>query len=260
MMKENDFIHFDLNFYQSCFMTCQHIKKGQAVETEDKVITSCGLSIPFFNTIFIKPPESYSFHDWNKDTKTFADKKLRYQLLIPDYAEQPDNELLAKHQLNFDEKLPAMVFDSHQSTLSAPPIYDQLVIKTVVDQQTFEDFRAIAGPAFDMPDFVGERILTKAFVLENRVNSFVGYLSGKPVSTSMLFVSEGVAGIYWVATETSMRKQGLGEALTYHASQEGLKSVERYCVLQASKAGESVYQKMGYQTIYHYNKYLCVND
>ena len=259
-MKEKDFIHFDLNFYQSFSMTCQHIRKGQAVETEDKIITSCGLSIPFFNTIFFKSPESYSFHDCNKAVENFSDKNIKYQLLIPDYAKQPSNDILANHQLHFDEKLPAMVFDSHQSTLNAPSIYDQLVIKTATDQQTFEDFRAVAGPAFDMPDFVGERILTEDFILENRVKSFVGYLSGKPVSTSMLFVSEGVAGIYWVATETSMRRQGLGEALTYHASQEGLKSAEKYCVLQASKAGEPVYQKMGYQTIYHYNKYSCVND
>ena len=255
----NDFSNFDLNYYHSNKLICQNIKKGQTAEYEDKIITSCGLSIPYFNNIFFKSPKLCSYYNWNEATDCFSKKKLSYQLVIPDYAKQ-DATLLAKHHLSYDERMPVMVFDSSQSNLHSPQAYEQLTIKKVNNQQTFEDFRAITGPAFDMPDFVSERIITEDFVMEDDVTAFIGYLSGKPVSTSLLLISHGVAGIYWVATQADMRNKGLGEALTYHASLEGLKSAVRYCVLQSSKSGEPVYRKIGYQTVYHYNKYLCSNN
>jgi GNAT superfamily N-acetyltransferase len=76
---------------------------------------------------------------------------------------------------------------------------------------------------------------------------FFGVLrDGRPVATSMLYLADGLAGIYCVATLPEERGKGLGA----HATAEALRVAQglgyRVGVLQSSPAGHSIYLQLGF--------------
>lgn len=69
---------------------------------------------------------------------------------------------------------------------------------------------------------------------------------GQIVTTSMLYLADGVAGVYCVATIPDERRRGLAA----HATAESLRQVReigyRVGVLQSSPAGHAVYRRLGF--------------
>lgn len=81
------------------------------------------------------------------------------------------------------------------------------------------------------------------------VRHYLGYLDDKPVATSSLFLSAGVAGIQFVSTLREARGKGLGAALTLAPLLEARAMGYRVGVLQSSELGYPVYRRMGFQQV-----------
>ena len=69
---------------------------------------------------------------------------------------------------------------------------------------------------------------------------------GVTVATSMLFLAEGLAGIYCVATREEHRKRGLGAHVTAEPLRIASTLGYRVGVLQSSSAGHPVYLGLGF--------------
>jgi predicted acetyltransferase len=80
------------------------------------------------------------------------------------------------------------------------------------------------------------------------------------VSTSLLFLAEGVAGIYFVATIPEARRRGIGFAITIKALKEAREMGYWVSILQASKMGEPVYRKIGFQEYCKISSYIWMNE
>jgi predicted acetyltransferase len=76
---------------------------------------------------------------------------------------------------------------------------------------------------------------------------YLGLLDGKPVATSLYYLGEGIAGIYFVATLSEARNQGIGYAITQKSLLDARELGYRVGILQASSMGKPVYLKLGFK-------------
>jgi len=77
---------------------------------------------------------------------------------------------------------------------------------------------------------------------------YLAYRDDVPVATATIFLAAGVAGVYFVMTVPTARRQGIGAAITHHALREARDSGFPYAVLGSSPAGRSVYESLGFRT------------
>jgi GNAT superfamily N-acetyltransferase len=76
---------------------------------------------------------------------------------------------------------------------------------------------------------------------------YLGFHEGIPVSTSMLFLSDGVVGVYFVVTHPDHRKKGYGSELTLAVLRDGRRTGYQTSVLQATSMGEPIYRRIGFK-------------
>jgi predicted GNAT family acetyltransferase len=78
----------------------------------------------------------------------------------------------------------------------------------------------------------------------------------EPVATAMVYESDGVASLQWVGTVPAARGTGLGALVTEMVTNLAFARGASSCSLQASPMGASVYHRLGYETMYHYEEYV----
>lgn len=97
-------------------------------------------------------------------------------------------------------------------------------------------------------------------IFHSQYRTYLALLNDKPVGTSQLFLSEGVAGIYNVTVLPEARHQGIGSAITLAPLLEARKLGYQIGVLQASTHGYSVYRRLGFQDMGNLSLYLWENE
>jgi len=165
---------------------------------------------------------------------------------------------LIAHGLTFRESFATeMAADlmALQENLITPP---DLTIIPVKDREALKKWIHIASIGFGVPaeaedvwyDFFAEA----AFDLPFR--TYLALLEGKPVGTSQLFTSAGVAGIYNVTCVPEARGQGVGAAITLAPLLEARTMGYHVGILQASELGYKVYRRLGFQDYGKLSVYL----
>jgi ribosomal protein S18 acetylase RimI-like enzyme len=89
---------------------------------------------------------------------------------------------------------------------------------------------------------------------------FLGYLDGKPVSTSLMYLGAGVAGIYCVATLLEARRKGIGTEMTLQPLLKAREMGLKIGVLGSTDIGYGVYRRIGFEErwtmgVYEWNKH-----
>ena len=76
---------------------------------------------------------------------------------------------------------------------------------------------------------------------------YIGISDGKVVSTLMLYLSSGVAGVHAITTLPEFRSRGFALAISRTALIDAYELGYRVGVLKASEMGERVYRKLGFE-------------
>lgn len=140
-------------------------------------------------------------------------------------------------------------------------INDDLEIICVEDNDFLRKWIHVATSGFGMPSEV-EDIWYGFFsetVFDNPFRTYLAMLNGKPVGTSQLFTSGGVAGIYNVSSIPEARGQGVGSAITLAPLLEARDRGYRVGILQASSMGYNVYRKLGFDDFGKLSVFLWEN-
>jgi predicted GNAT family acetyltransferase len=120
----------------------------------------------------------------------------------------------------------------------------------VNDQKTLETWCRVSGTGFGVPEQAIPSII-EWLTIETRMKQplrlYLGLLNGKSVATSMYYLAEGVAGIYFVTTLPEARNKGIGFAITQKPLLDAREQGYRVGILQASELGKPVYLRLGFK-------------
>ena len=166
--------------------------------------------------------------------------------------------LLAHGAERLEHDLPAMAMDLRHlnDSVSAPA---ELEIEHVTGVKGLERFISAFAAGTESPDEMSAAFLRinagAGYGRERGWRHYVGVLSGKPVATASLHLSDGVAGINAVGTAPNARRLGIGTAVTLAALRYAKGQGYRIAALKSSDMAYEMYRKMGFEKCYKYAIY-----
>ncbi len=90
------------------------------------------------------------------------------------------------------------------------------------------------------------------------VRAVLARLDGTPIGAALVFLSHGIAGVYWVAVLEEARGRGIAFAITQSVTNLAFDLGAANVQLQASTMGEPVYRRMGYEELYRARLHIGV--
>jgi hypothetical protein len=133
--------------------------------------------------------------------------------------------------------LPHMALQPGAPTAGTPAVRDATPDELPAAQ-------ALVQEAFEFVPWDDSEVLSPP-LLDGRTRVFLVDDGGAPAATALAHDAGGVTGVYLVATGKGSRGKGLGEAVSWAATRA---FPGQPAVLQASRMGFPVYERMGYQT------------
>jgi ribosomal protein S18 acetylase RimI-like enzyme len=136
--------------------------------------------------------------------------------------------------------------------LPEPALPAGLVVERVEQAADVADYVDAYASSFGVGPEIRDAVVKAESGLRTdlgRLIRLVGRVDGRPVATSAVVISDGVAGLYWIATDPEYRGRGIGAALTAEAMAVGRQYGASVCTLQASGLGEPVYRRLGFTPV-----------
>ncbi|MBI1331643.1 MAG: GNAT family N-acetyltransferase [Armatimonadetes bacterium] len=148
-------------------------------------------------------------------------------------------------------KTPAMAVDLAELNQTAMP--DGYTFHRLMPHQDARPWMRAAEESFQVPYAVCEILCSFEGESEGRpdddVQFFMAMCEDEVVAVSALVLADGVAGMYCVGTLPDHRGKGLGAHLTAEPLRLARNLGYRVGVLQASKLGYPVYERLGFRTV-----------
>lgn len=176
-------------------------------------------------------------------------------------ATKPENiqELFKKNRIKHIERNSLMHCD--MTNLDENHTFpEDLFIKEVDDIKSLKEWTKLYTICFGYTDGISNFTLNAHadLFLDKKIpgKHYIAYLNDKPVGTASVFMANGVAGLYNITTAPEVRGRGIGEALTRSAMIVGKKAGYIFAILQATKKGQPLYEKIGYKSKNHMDFYV----
>ncbi|HML05216.1 MAG TPA: GNAT family N-acetyltransferase [Methanobacterium sp.] len=158
--------------------------------------------------------------------------------------------LLKEHGFTYQNKWKAMAIDlkTIQGKFNIP---ENLEIKEVNSIKELKTWANVLVKSFEFPLIESyKKYFINAGTKDLNFNYYLGFFSGKPVSTSILFKGKEATGIFYVGTIPEFRKKGIAQAMVNHLLNEAISGDYNISVLQASEMGYPLYKKIGFKEYY----------
>lgn len=165
---------------------------------------------------------------------------------------QPNDlpEKLGEHGFIYSGNDAAMAMDLDH--LPPPDEIEGFTVRRVITHEDLDIWIETLGRGFgegpQEAEWVGGIFKLVGYERPAPWRHYIGYLDGVPVATSTLFMSAGVAGIYFVFTIESARRRGIGSVMTLVPLYDAHAVGYRIGVLGSSDLGKPVYKRIGFKT------------
>jgi hypothetical protein len=158
----------------------------------------------------------------------------------------------------FGDPVPEMIC---RTALPDAPGVEGVTARVADDEAGVRDFISVNAEAYATygmpPEVLFDVFDEPGAVLEDPAATIVvARRAEQPVATAMVYESDGVASLQWVGTVPAERGTGLGALVTVMLTNLAFHHGASSCSLQASPMGASVYHRLGYETMSHYEEYV----
>ena len=255
-----DFSNVADNLRESFRVLASGRATGEVRELRGVSIASAGVTFQMFNAAFLSAPVA---SDAELEQRILL-ASLHFQSRGQEWAywvcddwlkatvRSRSHKIFGKFGLRHSVDLPGMVAEG-----LAPPRrrLPHPEIRRVCDRSTQEAFCTVGSICFNVP-FSWFREVFETNSVWDHFAGYVAYVGAEPVSTAAIVINGGAAGVYNVATIPGHQRHGYGEAVVRHAldtarSEHGIQRT----ILQSTKAGYALYERMGYRTVTNVSVY-----
>lgn len=242
----------DWNYWQTSVAFAALSRNGEVQQTRRFVLADIGAPVADFNLALVARPDADLEAALDAAEAFFGARQHPWRVSFrAEHVAACEGALLERGFTAVDP-VPGMQLAPIPGRL---PERSDITFESVSNSSTLKDFQQTAFLGFGLPAQAAHLFLTEQLVGLPSFRGLVGYVAGEPVCTSAVHETAGVAGVYWVATVESQRKQGLGEAATWAAVAEARRRGHALASLQASVMGRPVYARMGFDHDRSYARY-----
>lgn len=233
-----------------CYLT-ERLPQGRCVRHEATLSCMSGWASDTFNTVLGVPS---LFEDVESITLLYRYYQWPASWWLPEQATDDARGWLCQAGWEYAESDVAMACEmSAHPALSQRPRFRVRHVENVEDMQLFG---ALISTIFEReaPEEAAEvRNVYSAMCPPQQEQMdwqlLIGFEDNIPVATASVFVCDGIASINDIATHPAYRRRGIGTAMFEAALQCIYDSGARWCVLQASEAGQPLYARQGFSAL-----------
>lgn len=135
---------------------------------------------------------------------------------------------------------------------------NKFTISEFNDKQNLKFWMEICAEVFS-GEMLGNTLEIELFedsLSQENTTFFIAKIGEEIVGTSLLFISSGVAGVYFVTTVPGHRRKGIGTAMTLAPLLKAKKMGYKIGILAASDVGNLVYKKIGFKKCCMFDTYV----
>lgn len=220
----------------------------------------CGLNYAAFNAALVARPIEGDGQELSRliqiSAQRFDARNLRWTCWVCDdllsrAARRDADRIFSRYGLRPLTQAPGMYTRKLLPVVHKLP---QVEVRPVADPETRTAFAEIMSVAFEIPAAVCTAVYGSEFAWTGDLRGYVGFADGKAVTTAAAMLTGDVIGLYSVATMPAYRRLGYAEAIMRQViDQAGAGGT----VLQSTRSGLSLYERMGYRMVTNFSVYIA---
>lgn len=237
-------------------------ESGETSEMPGVTLVCSGVPVSVFNAALLSSPEDVVKASLDRRIAMaavyFGAKGLPWSFWLCEDLLEPATRpraqsIFSKRRLRLLIEPPGMIAPRLEPPIRPVPL---LEFRPVMDAVSRLAFCRITSVAFDIPISTSRDVYDSERVWNGALRGWIGYLRGEPVATAATVFDGASVGVYSVATLPEHRRRGYAEAMVRHAlSCAAATTGVEQTVLQSTRVGFKLYQRMGYQVMTRFAVY-----
>ena len=236
------------NFHSLLYLMCQYTNGFEWVKLQDVTYMVCDIPTSIYNRVIDTNFNSVNVDARIKDVAAFYSSKGLPFLWMVGSKDSPSELPHRLEESGFMRSgSPGMAIALDK--LKAPFTPHSFRIERVQDRKELIDYSVLMPQAFGFDELTKKAVSRwiQSVGLSENLHHYLGYIDDTPVATSTVFYSDGVAGLYCVASLPDVRGRGLGSVMSAFPLLEAREEGYNVGVLHSTRMAHGVYLRLGFK-------------